>query len=103
MTSSFGISTSVTPTVLARSRSEAVGSPPLQKKASIFPSLIASTEALTVRPCLRMSRSGSIPTARSTRNAITSVPLPGEPVETTLPRRSASEWMFLPSMVATWV
>ena len=76
---------------------------PLQKNASIFPSFNASTDALTLRLCLRMSLSGSRPAALSTRNAITSVPLPGEPVDTTRPFRSASRLMFFPSIVATCV
>src|SRR5262245_13080431 len=102
-TSSFESSFAVMPIVLARSRSDAVGRPPLQKNASIFPSLSASTDAFTVRPCLPMSLSGSMPAARSTRNAITSVPLPGEPVETTRPRRSVRRLIPLPSTVATCV
>ena len=36
-----------------------------------------------------------------TRNAITSVALPGDPVETRLPFRSAMVWMPVPSTVTT--
>ena len=91
------------PMVLVRSRSEAVGMPPVQKNASILPSLRASTDALTLSPCRRRSRSASRPAAFSSRTAITSVPLPGEPVDTTLPRRSVTRLMFLPSSVAICV
>ena len=92
------------PMVLARSRIDAVGKPPLQKNASILPSFSASTDALTRQaPGAGCRESGSSPAARSTRNAITSVPLPGDPVETTLPRKSASRSMPLPSTVTTCV
>jgi hypothetical protein len=37
-----------------------------------------------------MSFFGSMPIASSTRSVITSTPLPGEPVDTRLPFRSAS-------------
>ena len=54
-----------------------------------------SADSDAPRPCRVTSRSGSRPAARSTRNAITSVPLPGEPVDTVLPRRSATDAMPL--------
>ena len=86
--------------MLARSRIAAVGRPPLQKNASILPSLSASTDAFTRQRlpadvAVRIEPGGRA----AMRNAITSVPLPGEPVETTLPRRSASRSMPLPSIV----
>jgi hypothetical protein len=37
------------------------------------------------------------------RNAITSVPLPGEPVDTTLPRRSATDEIGDVASVTIWV
>ena len=46
------------PTVLATSRTDAVGSPPLQKNASILSSFSASADALTDKACRRMSRDG---------------------------------------------
>jgi hypothetical protein len=48
-----------------------------------------------------MSRSLSRPAASITRNAITSVALPPEPVETRLPFRSLTVLMPVPSMVTT--
>ena len=66
-------------------------------------SLIAFTDsAAPSRSCL-MSFFGSMPIASSTRNAITSTPLPGEPVETRLPLRSAIVLMPLPSIVTTCI
>ena len=73
----------VIPGVCARSRIAAVGRPPLQKNASILPSLSASTDCVDAEPLAadvayrdRGRRRAAL------RNAITSVPLPGEPVET---------------------
>lgn len=79
------------PDVCDRSCTEGVGRPPLQKNASIFPSFNASTDSDTPSPWRVRSLSGSSPAARSTRNAITSVPLPGEPVDTTLPLSPATD------------
>ena len=89
------------PGVLARSVTAAVGRPPTQKKASILPSLIAFTDSATPRRSRFMSLSLSRPAASITRNAITSVALPGEPVETRLPFRSAILLMPRPSTVTT--
>jgi hypothetical protein len=50
-----------------------------------------------------MSASGSSPAAASTRLAMTSVPLPAEPVETVFPARSATLLIPLSSVVTTWV
>jgi hypothetical protein len=50
-----------------------------------------------------MSSSGSSPATSRTRRAITSVPDPGEPTDTRLPRRSSTDSMPLPLTVATWV
>src|SRR6267143_1429465 len=77
------------PGVLARSVTAAVGSPPTQKKASILRSLSAFTDSATPSRSRFMSRSLSRPAASMTRNPITSVALPGDPVETRLPLRSA--------------
>ena len=77
------------PGVLARSSTDAVGTPPLQKKASILPSFSASTDWATPRLTGVRSRPGSRPAARSTRVAISSVPLPAAPIDTCLPARSA--------------
>ena len=67
----------------------AVGRPPTQKKASILLSLIALTDSATPSRSRFMSLSLSRPAASIMRNAITSVALPGEPVDTRLPFRSA--------------
>ena len=87
------------PGVAARSVTAAVGTPPTQKNASIFRSLIALTDSAAPRRSCLMSFLGSMPTASSTRSAMTSTPLPGEPVDTRLPLRSASLVMPVPSTV----
>ena len=87
--------------MFARSVTAAVGSPPTQKNASIFLSLIAFTDSATPSRSRRMSLSWSRPTASITRKAMTSVALPGEPVDTRLPLRSATVLMPVPSMVTT--
>ena len=49
-----------------RSWTAAVGSPPLQKNASIFPSFNESADSEAPSPCRVTSASGSRPAARST-------------------------------------
>ena len=94
---------SFTPGVLARSVTAAVGSPPTQKNASIFRSLIAFTDSATPSRSRFMSLSLSSPAASITRKPMTSVALPGEPVETRLPFRSAMLLMPVPSIVTTCI
>src|SRR5262249_43555103 len=79
----------------------AVGSPPTQKKASILRSLSALTDSATPSRSRLMSLSLSRPAASMRRKAITSVALPGGPVETRLPLRSASFSTPAPSMPTT--
>ena len=90
-----------TPGELARSVTAAVGRPPTQKKASILRSFSAFTDSATPRRSRFMSLSLSRPAASMTRNAITSVALPPEPVETRLPLRSAILVMPVASIVTT--
>src|SRR5216684_1627598 len=89
--------------VIARSVIAAVGRPPTQKKASILRSLIALTDSATPSRSRFMSRSLSSPAASMTRNAITSVALPPEPVETRLPFRSFMVLTPVPSIVTTCI
>ena len=89
------------PGVAARSVTAAVGMPPTQKNASILRSLTALTDSATPSRSRFMSLSLSRPAASMTRNAITSVALPGDPVETRLPFRSAIVSMPVPSTVTT--
>ena len=77
------------PGELARSVTAAVGKPPTQKKASILRSLIAFTDSAAPKRSLLISLSLSKPAASSKRKAITSVALPGLPVLTCFPFRSA--------------
>src|SRR6266705_1961649 len=94
--SAWSISLILMPGVLARSVTAAVGRPPTQKNASILRSLSAFTDSATPSRSRFMSRSLSRPAASMTRNPITSVALPGEPVETRLPFRSAIFVMPMP-------
>ena len=100
-TSAWSIILILVPGVLARSDTAAVGRPPTQKNASILPSLSALTDSATPRRSRFMSLSLSMPAASIRRKAITSVALPGEPVDTRLPLRSASLLMPLPSTLTT--
>ena len=75
--------------------------PPTQKKASILRSLMALTLSATDSRSRFMSLSLSRPAASMTLNAMTSVALPGEPVETRLPLRSAIFSTPVPSIVTT--
>ena len=88
----------LTPGDAARSVTAAVGMPPTQKKASILRSLMALTDSATPRRSRFMSLSRSRPAASMTRNAMTSVAPPGEPVETRLPLRSPIFSMPVPSI-----
>ena len=98
----LGTSLTVRPGVEAKSRTDPVGMPPLQKNASILSSFRASTDCAAPKLCLRMSASGFRPTASSTRRAVISVPLPGAPVDTMRSRRSVTDSMPLPSRVTNW-
>ena len=89
--------------VVARSVTAPVGTPPDQKNASIEPSRIAWTDSPTPSPRLAMSSSGSRPATSSRRSAITSVPEPGEPTETVLSRRSSSFSMPESALTTTCV
>ena len=92
-----------TPGVAPRSVTAEVGSPPTQKKASILWSLMALTDSAAPSRSRFMSLSLSRPAASMTRNAMTSVALPGEPVDTRLPLRSAIVLMPVPSIVTTCI
>ena len=81
----------------------AVGNPPLQKNASILPSLSASADSRGAEPLPLTSFAGSRPAADSSRSAVTSVPLPGDPVDTVWPRRSATRRMPDDASVTIWV
>src|SRR5690349_13010916 len=94
----WSMSFSFTPGVFARSVTAAVGRPPTQKNASILRSLMAFTDSATPSRSRFMSRSLSSPAASMTRNAITSVALPPEPVETRLPLRSFIILMPVPAI-----
>jgi hypothetical protein len=89
------------PGELARSDTAAVGRPPTQKKASILPSFSALTDSAAPRRSRLRSLSLSMPAASIRRKAITSVALPGEPVDTRLPLRSANLLTPLPSTLTT--
>ena len=89
-TSEWSIILILVPGVLARSVTAAVGRPPTQKKASILLSFMALTDSATPSRSRLTSLSLSMPAASRMRKAITSVALPGEPVEMCLPFRSAS-------------
>ena len=80
-----------------------VGSPPDQNIASIEPSFMPSTVLVRSSRCAAMSVSGFRPADSSSRLAMTSVPEPGEPVETRLPRMSAIEAMPAPLRATTCV
>ncbi len=99
--SPWSMSLIVLPGVEARSLMAAVGTPPTQKSASIFPSFSAFTLSATERRSRVMSLFGSSPEASMRRRAITSVPLAGAPVETRLPLRSANLLMPVPETVTT--
>ena len=100
-TSAWSIIAIFTPGVAPRSVTAAVGSPPTQKNASIRRSLSALTDSATPRRSRRMSLSRSRPAPSITRNAITSVALPGEPVDTRLPFRLAMLVTPVPSTDTT--
>ena len=78
------------PGVAARSWIAAVGTPPLQKNASTLPSFSAPADSAALSWCRVMSFRGSSPAAARTRSAMSSVPLPGDPTDTTRPFRSAT-------------
>ena len=66
-------------------------------------SFSAATDSATPSRSRRMSRSLSSPAASMTRNAITSVALPPEPVETRLPFRSDILVTPVPSIDTTCI
>ena len=80
-----------------------VGSPPDQNIASMVPSFMPSTVLPSSSRCALTSFAGSSPAAVSSRLAITSVPERGEPVETRLPRMSATVAMPASARTTTWV
>ncbi|MNC85860.1 hypothetical protein D3C83_14760 [compost metagenome] len=89
------------PGVDARSVTDEVGSPTTKKKPSIFLSFTAFADSATPRRSRVMSFNGSMPAASRTRNAMTSVALPGEPVDRRLPLRSFMVLIPVPSTVTT--
>ena len=89
--------------LVIRSVMPGVGRPPDQNSASIDPSFMPSTVLVRSNRCAATSVCGSRPAACSSRLAITSVPEPGDPVDTRLPRMSAIEVMPLPVRAITWV
>ena len=91
------------PGLCARSWTAAVGRPPLKKNAATLPSFNAPADSDAPSPWRVTSRSGSSPAALSTRKAMTSVPLPGDPVDTVLPRRSATLAMPVDAVVTMCV
>ena len=91
------------PGVAPRSTIAAVGRPPDQMKASILLSLIAPTDSATLSFSRLTSFSGSMPYASRSRSAMSSVPLPGAPVEILFPFRSLIFSIPLPWTVTTWV
>ena len=97
-TSEWSTSLIRVPGVLARSVTAAVGSPPTQKNASILLSFMAFTDSATPSRSRLTSLSLSSPAASRIRKAITSVALPGDPVEMCLPLRSAILLMPRPSV-----
>ena len=89
--------------VVARSVTAPVGTPPDQKNASIDPSRSACVDSPTPSWRFVMSSSGSRPATSSSRSAITSVPEPGEPTDTVRPRMSSIVSIPESALTATWV
>jgi hypothetical protein len=89
--------------VVTRSVTAPVGTPPDQKKPSIDPSRSAWTDSPTPSWRLVMSSSGSRPATSSRRRAITSVPEPGDPTEIVLPTMSSIVSMSESALTTTWV